>query len=96
MTEDEMAGWHHQFNGHVLGQTLGDGEGQGGLACCSPWGHKDSDTIGRLTDNKFGSSLFSFLRRLHAVSHSGCADSLIYSCEQGRVPHSPDMAPLLP
>ena len=35
-----MVGWHHQFNGHELGQTLGDGEGQGGLACFSPWGHK--------------------------------------------------------
>ena len=40
MTEEEMVGWHHQFNGHELGQTLGVGEGQGGLACCSPWGHK--------------------------------------------------------
>ena len=37
-SEDEMAGWHHQCNGHELGQTLGDAEGQGGLACCSPWG----------------------------------------------------------
>jgi len=35
-----MAGWHHQCNGHELGQTLGGGEGQGGLACCSPWGRK--------------------------------------------------------
>ena len=35
-----MVGWHHQFNGHELGQIPGDGEGQGGLACCSPWGHK--------------------------------------------------------
>ena len=43
MTEDEMAGWHHRFNGHELGQTPGDHEGQGGLACCSPWGHKESD-----------------------------------------------------
>ena len=33
-----MAGWHHRCNGHELGQTLGDAEGQGGLACCSPWG----------------------------------------------------------
>ena len=33
MTEDEVVGWHHQFNGHDPGQTLGDGEGQGGLAC---------------------------------------------------------------
>ena len=37
-SEDEMAGWHHWCNGHELGQTLGDGEGQWGLACCSPWG----------------------------------------------------------
>ena len=41
--EDEMARWHHQFNGHYLGQTLGDGEGQGGPPCCSPWGCKESD-----------------------------------------------------
>ena len=41
MTEDEMVGWHHQLNGHELEQTLGDGEGQGILVCCSPWGHKE-------------------------------------------------------
>ena len=35
-----MVGWHHQCNGHELGQSLGDNKGQGGLACCSPWGHK--------------------------------------------------------
>ena len=40
MTEDEMVGWYHQFSGHELGQTSGDGEGQRGLACCRPWGHK--------------------------------------------------------
>ena len=38
MTEDEMAGWHHRLDGREFGQTLGDGEGQGSLACCSPWG----------------------------------------------------------
>ena len=38
-----MAGWHQECNGHELGQTSGDGEGQKGLACCSPWGHKESD-----------------------------------------------------
>ena len=43
-TEDEMVGWHHRLNGHELGQTLGDGEGQGGLACCSPEGHKELHT----------------------------------------------------
>ena len=42
--EDEMVGWHHQLNGHEFEQFPGDGEGQGGLASCSPWGHKESDT----------------------------------------------------
>ena len=41
---DEMVGWHHQLNGHEFEQTPGDSEGQGSLACCSPWGHKEWDT----------------------------------------------------
>ena len=44
ITEDEMVGWHHQLNGHEFEQGRGDGEGQGGLVCCSPWGCKESDT----------------------------------------------------
>ena len=43
-TEDEMTGWHHRLNGHEFEQTLGDSEGQGSLARCSPWSHKESDT----------------------------------------------------
>ena len=43
MTEDEMVGWHHWFNGQEFEQTLGDSEGQGSLECCSPWGCKESD-----------------------------------------------------
>ena len=39
-----MVGWHHRPNGRKLEQTPGDGEGQGGLACCSLWGRKESDT----------------------------------------------------
>ena len=39
-TEDEMVGWHYQHNGHEFQQALGVGDGQGSLACCSPWGHK--------------------------------------------------------
>ena len=42
-TEDEIFRWHHRLNGHEFEQTLGDGEGQGELVCCSPWGHKDLD-----------------------------------------------------
>ena len=44
MTEDEMAGWHHQLDGHEFNSTPGVGDGQGGLACCDSWGHKESDT----------------------------------------------------
>ena len=42
-TEDEMVEWHHQFNGHELGQAPGDNEGQGSMVCCSPWDHKELD-----------------------------------------------------
>ena len=43
MTEDEMVGWHHRLKGHEFEQALGDDEGQGSLACCGPWGLKESD-----------------------------------------------------
>ena len=48
ITEDEMVGWHHRLNGHESEQTLGDSEGQGSLAYCSPWGCKESDTTEQL------------------------------------------------
>ena len=48
MTEDEMVGWHHQLDGHGFGWTPGVGDGQGGLACCGSWGHKESDMIEQL------------------------------------------------
>ena len=44
-TEDEMAWWHHWLDGYESEWTLGVGDGQGGLACCDSWGHKESDTI---------------------------------------------------
>ena len=47
-TEDEMAGWHHQCDGHAFEWTPGVGDGQGGLACCDSWGCKESDTTERL------------------------------------------------
>ena len=49
-SEDEMAEWHHRCNEHELGQTSGDGEGQGGLVPCSPWGCKESDLTGQLNN----------------------------------------------
>ena len=48
MTEDEMVGWHHWFDRHEFEQAPGVGEGQGSLACCSPWDRKESDTTERL------------------------------------------------
>ena len=48
---NEMVGQHHQLNGHEFEQTPGDGEGQRGLACCSPWGHKESDMTEQLNNN---------------------------------------------
>ena len=47
-TEDELVGWHHQLNGREFVWALGVGVGQEGLACCSPWGHKESDTTEQL------------------------------------------------
>ena len=46
-----MVGWHHRLNGREFEQTLGDGEGQGSLVCCSPGGHKESDTTERLNNS---------------------------------------------
>ena len=66
MTEDEMVGWHHWLNRHEFEQALGDGDGQGSLACCSPLGHKESDQLSNSTD---WSSPLS-LRRLHSISSS--------------------------
>ena len=48
MTEGEMVGWHHSLNGHEFEQGLGDGEGQGSPACCSPWDHKVLDVTEQL------------------------------------------------
>ena len=52
MTEDEMAGWHHRLDGHEFEQTAGVGDGQGRLACCESWGHKESDTTERLNSTE--------------------------------------------
>ena len=49
-TEDKMAGWHHWLNEHEFERPPGDGDGQGGLVCCSPWCRKESDTTDRLNN----------------------------------------------
>ena len=62
MTEDEMVGWHHRLDGHEFEQALGVGDGQGSLACCSPWGRKEVSTTEWLNWTKFVLTVFcSFL-----------------------------------
>ena len=51
-----MVGWHHRLNGHGFEQTLGVGDGRGGLACCSPWGRKELDTTEQLSNRVCHSS----------------------------------------
>ena len=52
VTEDEMVGWHCRLNGHKFEKTLGDSEGRRSLACCSPWGSKESDTAWKLNNKQ--------------------------------------------
>ena len=63
MAEDEMVGWRDQLSGHEFGWTPGVCDGHGGLACCSPWGHKESDMTERLDLNELME-----LQRCHALS----------------------------
>ena len=90
MTEDKMVGWHHRLNGHEFEQAVGDGEGQGSLACCNPWGCKESDTTALLNNDKYSSdslrlwsfevlghhSLYSF--RVYCVSSAVSGDNYLY------------------
>ena len=59
MKEDEMVGWHHQLDGHEFEQALGVSNGQGSLACWSPWGRKESDTTEQLNWTEFASVFLS-------------------------------------
>ena len=97
-----MVGWHHQFKGRELGQTLGDGEGQGSLACCTPWGQEESDMTWWLNDqsevyqkclqDKASGGSWGFLKGLR----KGCyllrsyrpasEEKLIFLLEQGCLP----------
>ena len=72
MTENEMVGWHHWLNGHESEQTLGVGDGQGSLTCCSPWGCKQSDTMGL--------SNWTELNWTHFSIPAGAAAKSIQSC----------------
>ena len=70
MTEDEMVGWYHRLNGHEPEQAQGGSEGQGSLACCSPWGLRELDMTERLNDNNnkcFARAVSSFMESLALI-----------------------------
>ena len=67
MTEDELVGWHHQLNGHEFEQALGNGGGQGSLACCSPQSHKELDMTESLSNNK---DVFQDRHFLNFINHN--------------------------
>ena len=78
MTQDEMAGWHHRLDGHEFEQALGVGDGQGSLACCSPWGCKELDMTERLNltevisaEGKFSCSRSGSQSKLGSPLHLG-------------------------
>ena len=66
MTENEMAGWHHQLDGHEFEQALAVGDGQGSLSCYSPWGHKGSDKTERL--NRIYIYIFNYIYIIEYMS----------------------------
>ena len=61
MTEDEIIQWHHWLNGHEFEQAPGVGDGQGGLTCCSPWGHKKSDTTEQVNWTELSGMILNWL-----------------------------------
>ena len=73
-----MVGWHHLLNGHDFEQTLGGGEGQGGLAWYSPWDHKESDTTGQVNNSNnqdyivlsFSCQVVTDFLRSHGLQHT--------------------------
>ena len=69
-TEDEMAGWHHQLDGREFEWTPGVGDGQGGLACCNSWGHKELDMTEQLYWTELSLCLFLFWHRV-LISYNG-------------------------
>ena len=84
-----MVGWHHQLHGYELEQIPGDGEGQGSLKCCSPWGCKESDTTEQLNINNKGCSnwkredlmgLDGFMGRTLHLESSSCSNAFCSDC----------------
>ena len=76
-----MVRWHHRLNGHVFEQAPGDGDGQGGLVCCSPWGRQESDMTERLNNEYFaakdGEALYSQQKQDQELTVAQIMNSLL-------------------
>ena len=83
-TEDEMVGWHHRHNGHESEWTPGVGDGQGGLACCSPWGRKESDMTERLNLLNWTHPHLCSMKETGTTAHKR-----VLSCTSPPSPHTP-------
>ena len=82
-TEDEIVGWHHWLDGHEFEQAPGVGDGQGSLACCSPWGHKELDTNERLNWTEQGRIFIMRIIGLKTTYEDDISDVLkVYSDDQ--------------
>ena len=86
MTEDKMVEWQHQLNGHEFEQASGDGEGQGSLACCSPWGHKESDTTEQLNNSVVAVLLLSHIQLFCDPMQCSRPGSSVHGISQARIP----------
>ena len=75
-TENETVGWYHQINGHELEQTLGNSEGEGSLACCSPWGCKELDITEQLNNNN---AIWILTAHACVLSHFSCVRLFVTS-----------------
>ena len=84
MTEDEMVGWHQWLHGYEFEQSLGVGDGQGSLACCSPWGHQESDTTEWLNRTESQNLVTDWLCQIRWWIVKG----LLLNCEQLGIPFS--------
>ena len=88
-TEDEMVGWYHWLNGHEFEQTLGDGKGQGSLACWGPWSHKESDMTEQLNNNNW----FWSRQIKHCIGISILGSESLMTLNFCRCVSGPDMRP---
>ena len=93
MIEDEMVVWHHLLNGRKFEQALGDGEGQGSLACCSPRGRKESDVTDQLNTTTCVTSYFFLCHYSQCLMCPSRSKAYDYPIVKTMYVHIPDSTP---